>query len=102
MADAKKPLNQTQVIAALADATGKSKAEVKAFLGTLAEVAAKQAKSTGAFQLPGFGKLVVAKRAARMGRNPATGEQMKIAAKTTVKFRLGKAMKDSVVPPKKK
>lgn len=98
----KKPLNQTQVVAALADATGKSKAEVKSFLNALAEMAAKQAKSTGAFQLPGFGKLVMAKRAARTGRNPMTGATIKIPAKTVVKFRLGKAMKDAVVPPKKK
>lgn len=98
----KKPLNQTQVIAALADATGKSKAEVKAFLGALGDMAAKQAKSTGSFQLPGFGKLVMAKRAARTGRNPMTGAAIKIPAKTVVKFRLGKAMKDAVVPPKKK
>jgi len=48
-----------------------------------------------------LGKLVKAQRAARMGRNPATGESIKIAAKTTVKFRLSKAAKDAVVPPKK-
>ncbi len=101
MADAK-PLNQTQVIAALAEATGKSKADVKAFLGALAEMAAKQSKKNGSFQLPGFGKLVVAKRAARKGRNPMTGAEIKIPAKTVVKFRIAKAMKDAVVPPKKK
>ena len=51
---------------------------------------------TGEFTLPGFGKLVKATRKAREGRNPATGEPIKIAAKTTVKFRLGKALKDAV------
>jgi len=101
MADAK-PLNQTQVIAALADATGKSKADVKAFLSALSDMASKQAKKNGSFQLPGFGKLVVAKRAARKGRNPMTGAEIKIPAKTVVKFRIAKAMKDAVVPPKKK
>lgn len=101
MAEAK-PLNQTQVIAELADATGKSKAEVKAFLGALGEMAVKQAKKNGSFIVPGFGKLVLAQRAARTGRNPMTGATIKIAAKKVVKFRLGKAMKDAIVPPKKK
>jgi DNA-binding protein HU-beta len=98
---AAKPLNQTQVVAALAEATGKSKADVKSFLNTLGDLAAKQVKKNGAFQLPGFGKLVMAKRAARKGRNPMTGAEIKIPAKTTVKFRVAKAMKDSIVPPKK-
>jgi DNA-binding protein HU-beta len=101
MADSK-PLNQTQVVAALAEKTGMSKAQVKSFLAAVAETAAKEAKKNGAFQLPGFGKLVMAKRAARTGRNPMTGATIKIPAKTVVKFRVAKAMKDSVVPPKKK
>ena len=54
------------------------------------------------FVLPGFGKLVLSKRQAREGRNPQTGETIKIAAKTTLKFRLSKAMKDTAAPAKKK
>jgi DNA-binding protein HU-beta len=53
------------------------------------------------FTIPGVGKLVKAHRKARMGRNPATGVAIKIPAKTVVKFRVAKAAKDSVVPPKK-
>jgi len=51
--------------------------------------------------LPGFGKLVKVKRKARKGRNPATGEEIQIKAKTVVKFRVAKACKDAIVPPKK-
>jgi DNA-binding protein HU-beta len=56
----------------------------------------ERSKKNGEFTLPGFGKLVKATRKAREGRNPATGKPIKIPAKTTVKFRLGKAMKDAV------
>ena len=59
-----------------------------------------ETRKAGEFTIPGLGKLVKAQRAARMGRNPATGESIKIAEKTTVKFRLSKAAKDAVVPPK--
>ena len=61
----------------------------------------KRDKKSGEFTVPGLGKLVEAQRAARMGRNLATGESIKIAAKTTLKFRIGKAVKDAVVPLKK-
>ena len=71
-----------------------------AFLAGLVELAVTQTRDNGEFTIPGLGKLVKAERAARMGRNPATGEALKIKAKTTVKFRLAKAAKDAVVPPK--
>jgi DNA-binding protein HU-beta len=58
-------------------------------------------KKTGSFTLPGIGKLVLVKRKARMGRNPATGEAMKIPAKTVVKMRVAKAPKEAIVPGKK-
>jgi DNA-binding protein HU-beta len=64
-------------------------------MAELADVAYKQAKH--GFTLPGIGKLVVVKRKARMGRNPATGEQIKIPAKTVVRFRIAKACKDAAV-----
>ena len=58
-------------------------------------------RKTGAFIFPGIGKLVLVKRKARVGRNPATGEQIKIPAKTVVKMRIAKTCKDAIVPPKR-
>jgi DNA-binding protein HU-beta len=92
-----KGLTKTQVMQALAEQTGMGKKEVIAFMEALAELAYSQVKSAGEFTLPGFGKLVKKHRAARMGRNPATGEEIKIAAKTVVKFRVAKAVKDTVL-----
>lgn len=89
-------LTQTEIISALADSTGMKKAQAKGFFDALASLAASEVKKNGEFTLPGFGKLVKATRKAREGRNPATGKPIQIPAKTTVKFRLGKAMKDSV------
>jgi DNA-binding protein HU-beta len=89
-------LTQTEIISNLADSTGLKKAQAKDFFNALASLAASEVKKNGEFTLPGFGKLVKATRKAREGRNPATGKPIQIPAKTTVKFRLGKAMKDSV------
>ncbi len=89
-------LTQTEIISQLADKSGLKKSQAKDFFSALAELAASEVKANGEFTLPGFGKLVKATRKAREGRNPATGKPIKIPAKTTVKFRLGKAMKDSV------
>jgi DNA-binding protein HU-beta len=89
-------LTQTEIISNLADSTGMKKAQAKSFFDALASLAASEVKKNGEFTLPGFGKLVKATRKAREGRNPATGAVINIPAKTTVKFRLGKAMKDSV------
>lgn len=72
------------------------------FLDLLAETAVKETKKNGVFVIPGIGRLVKAERKARMGRNPATGEQIKIKAKTVVKFRVAKAAKDVIAPTKKK
>jgi len=88
-------MTKSQTIAALAEKTGLSKAEVKKFLDTLANLAYKEAKN--GFVLPGFGKLVLMNRKARVGRNPATGEQIQIPAKTVVKFRIAKACKTAVL-----
>ena len=66
----------------------------------MAEMATEQTRETGEFTVPGLGKLVKAERKERMGRNPATGEQMKIAAKTTVKFCIAKAAMNAIAPPK--
>ncbi len=98
-------MTQTQVIAALSESTGVAKKDVKEFLGQLSGLAYKEAKRSGEFTIPGVGKLVKQKRKARTGRNPATGETIKIPAKTVLKFRIAKAAKDSVLgaaPAKKK
>lgn len=95
-----KPLTKFQTVAALAETNGLSKKQAAAFLDSLHELACSQAKKVGKFVLPGFGILVKANRKARMGRNPATGEAIKIPAKTVCKFRLAKALKDAVVPKK--
>ena len=89
-------LTQTQIIAALSDTSGLKKTEVKGLMDSLAEMAIKEVKKNGEFTVPGFGKLKKTNRKAREGRNPATGAVVKIPAKTTVKFSLGKAMKDSI------
>ncbi len=96
MATATKRMTQTDIINHLADKSGMKKADAKEFFNTLAALATTEVKKNGEFTLPGFGKLVKATRKAREGRNPATGDTIKIPAKTTVKFRLGKAMKDAV------
>jgi DNA-binding protein HU-beta len=97
----KKAMNQSQIINHFAEKFEIKRAQAKEFFTELSTLASKEVKKNGEFVLPGFGKLVLAKRKAREGRNPATGEPIKIPAKTTLKFRVGKAMKDSVVPAKK-
>ncbi len=101
MAEVKK-MTQTQLVAKLADATGVSKKVAKSFLETYAATAVAETKKTGQCTLPGLGKLVRSERKARMGRNPATGQAIKIPAKKVVKFRVAKAVKDAIVPPAKK
>lgn len=90
-----KKMTQSEIIGALAEKSGLKKTEVKSFFDAMGELAAAEVKNSGEFTVPGFGKLVLSHRKAREGRNPATGEPIKIAAKTTLKFRVGKSMKDS-------
>jgi len=89
-------MTQTEIVNSLAESSGLKKTEVKGLFDAIAGLAVAEVKKNGEFTLPGFGKLVKATRKAREGRNPATGAVIKIPAKTTVKFRLGKAMKDAV------
>ncbi len=89
-------MTQTDIVNHMADKTGMKKSDAKDFFGALADLAMSEVKKNGEFTIPGFGKLVKAERKAREGRNPATGKPIKIPAKTTVKFRVGKAMKDAV------
>lgn len=70
-------------------------------LNALAQLACKETKKNLSFVIPGIGKLVLVHRKARIGRNPQTGEKIKIAAKKVVKFRVSKSCKDAVLPPKK-
>ena len=100
-ASGKKRMTQSEVINHFAEKTGLKRAQVKEFFEELANLASTEVKSNGEFALPGFGKLVRSERKAREGRNPATGETIQIPAKTTLKFRVGKGMKDSILPPKK-
>lgn len=90
-------MTKSALLSKLADQTGFSKKDVGGFFDALATLAYKEVKKTGVFVVPGFGKMVKVRRAARTGRNPATGATIKIAAKTVVKFRLAKAAKDAVL-----
>jgi DNA-binding protein HU-beta len=94
-----KPLTKSQTIEHLSKKTGFTKKDTKEFLEELTLLAYKQAKN--GFTIPGIGKLVLVKRKARMGRNPQTGESIRIKASKVVKLRVAKACKDAVVPPKK-
>jgi DNA-binding protein HU-beta len=94
-------MTQTQLVQALADKCEVTKKIAKTLLDTLAQTAVTEVKKNGVFVLPGIGRLVRVDRKARMGRNPATGAAIKIAAKKVVKFRVAKAAKDAIVPPKK-
>jgi len=90
-------MTYSQTLDALANETGLTKKDVKAVLEANTELALKEVKKSGEFTLKGIGKLVKVHRKARMGRNPATGEAIKIKAKTVVKFRVAKAAKDSLL-----
>lgn len=93
----KVPSTKSEIMAALAEAAGISKKQAVAAYDALVKIAYEGAKQPKGIMLPGLGKMIKAKRKARMGRNPKTGEPMKIAAKTTAKFRLCKAAKDAVL-----
>jgi DNA-binding protein HU-beta len=99
-ASGKKRMTQSEVVNHFAEKFGMKRAQAKELFDELANLAQSEVKTNGEFVLPGFGKLVLSERKAREGRNPATGETIQIPAKTTLKFRVGKSMKDSVVPKK--
>jgi DNA-binding protein HU-beta len=94
-----KALTKSQIAVELAEEHGITKKTAVGILDSIAELAYKHAKNS--FTLPGIGKLVLVKRKARKGRNPATGETIKIPAKKVVKFRVAKACKDAVLSSKK-
>ncbi len=94
-----KTMTKSQIADHLAQKVGITKKVAVQMLDDLASLAYKEAKNT--FVVPGIGKLVLANRKARMGRNPQTGEAIKIPAKRVVKFRIAKAAKDAILGAKK-
>ncbi len=90
-----KAMSKSQIAAAIAEEISISKKQAVQILDSIAALAYKQARNT--FTLPGLGKLVLVNRAARVGRNPATGEPINIPAKRVVKFRVAKAAKDAIL-----
>lgn len=98
MADTR--MTQSQLVKELAETCQVNNKVSKQMLESFAEIAVRETKKKGVFVLPGIGRLVRVDRKARMGRNPATGETIKIPAKKVVKFRVAKSVKDSIVPPK--
>jgi DNA-binding protein HU-beta len=96
-----KGMTKTQLVRAMAEKHELTNKQAAAFLEGLADTAVKETKKNGEFTIPGIGKLVKAERKARTGRNPQTGEAIKIKAKTVVKFRVAKVAKDTIAPPKK-
>jgi len=96
------PLSKSKIIAHMADKVSTpekpvSKKQVASFFDELFKLAVKEAKSAGKFVIPGIGRAVKAHRKARMGRNPATGEAIKIKAKTVMRLRASKAFKDAIL-----
>ena len=91
---------KSQIIAAIAEKSQVTKVQARTALDALLEIAYEGAKKKDGFTIPGLGKLIRVQRKARMGRNPKTQEIMKFPAKKVVKFRLAKAAKDAILPPK--
>jgi DNA-binding protein HU-beta len=93
-------MTKTQLVRHMAEKVGVNNKTAAAFLENLAATAVKETKKNGVFVLPGMGRLKKVQRKARTGRNPQTGEPIHIPAKTTAKFYLAKAVKDSIAPKK--
>ncbi len=93
-----KPLSKSKVVAHMAGKVGTPKKTAATFFDELFKLAVKECKGgAGKFVIPGLGRAVKAYRKARMGRNPQTGEAIKIKAKTVVRLRASKAFKDAVL-----
>jgi DNA-binding protein HU-beta len=99
-ATAAKKMTKTELVRFVAEKLEWTSKQTAAIFDLLAETALRETRKNGEFTIPGLGKLVKAQRAARIGRNPQTGESLKIKAKTTVKFRVAKAAKDAIAPVK--
>ena len=94
-------MTQTQLVRSLAETCEVPNKTARSFVEALASMAIAEVKKNGVFVIPGLGRLVRQERKARMGRNPATGESIKIPAKKVVKFRVAKAAKDAILGVKK-
>jgi len=92
-----KPMTKSKIVAHLAEKCGTSKKSVNTFFEELFKLAVKEAKGTGKFVIPGLGRAVKRHTKARMGRNPQTGEPIKIKAKTVVRLRPSKQLKEAVL-----
>ena len=95
-------MNKTELIAEIAQKTGLTKKDAEQAVKALVETVTEQLKKGNKVQMVGLGTFEVSKRAAREGRNPQTGESMKIKASKAPKFKAGKALKDKVNTPAKK
>ncbi len=94
-------MTKSQIVSHFAGKFELSKKAASTILEDVAALAVSETKKAGSFTFPGIGKLVLVKRKARMGRNPATGATIKIPAKTVVKMRIAKAAKEAIVPKTK-
>jgi len=101
MAAQKKLMTKGQIVTHFAEKFEISKKAAASIVDEYAALVIAETKKKGAFVLPGIGRSVLVKRKARMGRNPATGEAIKIPAKTVVRIRPAKAFKEAIVPSKK-
>ncbi len=90
-----KSMTKAQIVAGVAETAGINKKQAGVAIEALVSMAYKGAKN--GFTVPGLGKLVLVNRKARIGRNPATGAEIKIPAKRVVKFRVAKVAKDSIL-----
>lgn len=90
-------MTKSQLMSYLAEKSTIAKKDVVSFMDILVEKAYAEVKTNGEFTVPGLGKLVKKHRAARQGRNPATGATIQIPAKTVVKFRVAKAAKEAIL-----
>jgi DNA-binding protein HU-beta len=95
-------MTQSQIVKTLAEKCQITNKISQQMLAALSQTAIAEVKKNGLFVVPGLGRLVRVERKARMGRNPATGQTIRIPAKKAVKFRVAKAAKEAIVPPKVK
>ncbi len=98
----KKPMTKSQIVSHFAEKFDLTRKIASGIIEEVAALAVSETKKTGSFTIPGIGKLVLVKRKARMGRNPQTGKAIKIPAKTVVKMRISKVVKESIVGKKRK
>src|SRR5688572_14661516 len=96
-----KMMTKSQTLTILSGKTGMTKKQVSGLIDEIQALAVKEAKKSGGFVIPGVGKVVLSNRKARMGRNPQTGEPIKIAAKRVVRIRPRKDFKDAILGAKK-